>query len=302
MAGWPIATGLDPVVVPDRGRDAHCWAPPRTEPYVRLSRIRLPPWVCDGNARAVLWHCRTRSSACATLPRFCARCVLCRLAFPSAPALRSTRSIPGFPAPFAGFTATTPGSDFSCPCIAGYGSSPSRRGPDGRASVRSDTRPPRFRRVPFVRDEVFDPDRATAPRMTVPHLLPSAGWTASASVTLSISWLNRSPHTIAVYASWPPSPTELTQHSLPGGRYPLPGPDFHRLEPASLPGAPIGDLSGRYRHALTPRRGQAATGPSALVIHHPHLTGGGSTRGSGARAIAGSPTAGAPPGSQGRPG
>src|SRR5262249_60401586 len=21
---------------------------PRTEPYVRLSRIRLPPWVCDG--------------------------------------------------------------------------------------------------------------------------------------------------------------------------------------------------------------------------------------------------------------
>src|SRR3954471_10758182 len=27
------------------------------------------------------------------------------------------------------------------------------------------------------------------------------------------------------------------QHSLPGGRYPLPGPDFHRLERASFPGA-----------------------------------------------------------------
>jgi hypothetical protein len=26
----------------------------------------------------------------------------------------------------------------------------------------------------------------------------------------------------------------LTQHSLPGGRYPLPGPDFHRLEHASF--------------------------------------------------------------------
>src|SRR5208282_425975 len=26
----------------------------------------------------------------------------------------------------------------------------------------------------------------------------------------------------------------LTQHSLPGGRYPLPGPDFHRLERASF--------------------------------------------------------------------
>src|SRR5882724_3630989 len=32
-----------------RGRDAHSLlSAPRTEPYVRLSRIRLPPWVCDG--------------------------------------------------------------------------------------------------------------------------------------------------------------------------------------------------------------------------------------------------------------
>ena len=33
---------------------------PRTEPYVRLSRIRLPPRVCDGTS------CRIRSSACDT--------------------------------------------------------------------------------------------------------------------------------------------------------------------------------------------------------------------------------------------
>jgi len=26
----------------------------------------------------------------------------------------------------------------------------------------------------------------------------------------------------------------LTQHSLPGGRYPLPGPDFHRLNQISF--------------------------------------------------------------------
>jgi hypothetical protein len=65
------------------------------------------------------------------------------------------------------------------------------------------------------------------------HMLPSAGWTASASVTLTISWLNSPPRTIAVYASPPPSPTD-TQHSLPGRRYPLPGPDFHRLELASF--------------------------------------------------------------------
>jgi hypothetical protein len=36
-----------------------------------------------------------------------------------------------------------------------------------------------------------------------------------------------------VYASpWSSPPT--TQHSLPGGRYPLPGPVFHRLDRASF--------------------------------------------------------------------
>jgi hypothetical protein len=177
---------------------------------------------------------RARFSICDTPSRFCARRVLCRSAFPSAPALRSTRSAPGRPVLFAGFTATTAGSDFSCPCIAGYGSSPSRRGPHDRAIVRSGTRSPRFRRVPFVRDGDFDHDRASAPRIAVPHMLPSTGWKVSASVILTVSRLNSPPHTIAVYASWPPSPAELMQHSLPGGRCPLPGPDFHRLEPASF--------------------------------------------------------------------
>jgi len=41
------------------------------------------------------------------------------------------------------------------------------------------------------------------------------------------------PHTIAVYASLWSSPS-TPQHSLPGGRYPLPGPDFHRLDRASF--------------------------------------------------------------------
>src|SRR5215470_4428947 len=34
--------------VGSRGRDASYLAPPRTDPYVQLSRIRLLPWVCDG--------------------------------------------------------------------------------------------------------------------------------------------------------------------------------------------------------------------------------------------------------------
>src|SRR5881396_2521426 len=48
-----------------------------------------------------------------------------------------------------------------------------------------------------------------------------------------LSWLNPTPHTIAVYASRPLSPA-ATQHSLPSGRYPLLGPDFRRLDRTSL--------------------------------------------------------------------
>jgi hypothetical protein len=45
------------------GRDADCSRAPRTEPYERLSRIRLPPRVVTAFA------CRMRSSACDTLTR-----------------------------------------------------------------------------------------------------------------------------------------------------------------------------------------------------------------------------------------
>ena len=95
------------------------------------------------------------------------------------------------------------------------------------------TRSPRFRRDPFVRDVASDPGRATVPRVTAPHMLPSAVATASAPATSRISWLNPTPQTITVYAS-PWSSPSTTQHSLPGGCYPFPGPDFHRLDRASF--------------------------------------------------------------------
>src|SRR5207249_6445330 len=41
-----------------------------------------------------------------------------------------------------------------------------------------------------------------------------------------LSWLNPTPHAIAVYASQPLSPV-ATQHSLPSGRYSLLGPDLY---------------------------------------------------------------------------
>ena len=67
-------------------------------------------------------------------------------------------------------------------------------------------------------------------------MLPSTLLTGSASANFWLSRLNSTPHTIAVYASHPPSPA-TTQHSLPGARYGLPGPVSHRLDNASLPGA-----------------------------------------------------------------
>src|SRR5215831_11617610 len=48
-----------------------------------------------------------------------------------------------------------------------------------------------------------------------------------------LSWLNPTPHAIAVYASQPLSPV-ATQHSLPSGSYSLLGPDLHRLDRTSF--------------------------------------------------------------------
>src|SRR6266576_276676 len=174
-----------------------------------------------------------RSSPCDTVARFCARPVLCCSAFPLAPALGSTGSAADRSALFTGFTATTAGSDFSRSCIIGYGSSPSRCGPWGRRVHRPNVRPPRFRRLPFVRDVFFDHGRASVPRIAGPHMLPSTLLTGSASAVLWLSRLNSTPHTIAVYASHPPSPA-TTQHSLPGARYGLPGPVSHRQDHASF--------------------------------------------------------------------
>src|SRR5262252_8549164 len=81
---------------------------------------------------AILRMC---SSACDTLTRLCVRHVLCWLAFPLVPVLGSTGSAADCSALFAGFTATTPGSDFPPPYIIGYDSSSSRCGPGQRTAA-----------------------------------------------------------------------------------------------------------------------------------------------------------------------
>jgi hypothetical protein len=62
-----------------------------------------------------------------------------------------------------------------------------------------------------------------------------------------LSWLNPTPHAIAVYASQPLSPA-ATQHSLPSGRYSLLGPDLHRLDRTSL------RLAHSFNHLIGARR------------------------------------------------
>src|SRR5262249_49370554 len=80
-----------------------------------------------------------------------------------------------------------------------------------------------------------------------------------------LSWLNPTPHAIAVYASRPLSPV-ATQHSLPSGRYPLLGPDFHRLDRTSLRLAHsfdhlVGAGEKRRRHIEVER-------PSGVKVDH----------------------------------
>src|SRR5208283_2724155 len=74
-----------------------------------------------------------------------------------------------------------------------FGSSPSRRGPGSQCATAGHTRSPRFRRRLFARDGIFDHGRATAPRMTAPHILPSTIPSASAPAIFWLSQLNGPP-------------------------------------------------------------------------------------------------------------
>src|SRR5438034_1195395 len=137
---------------------------------------------------------------------------------------------------FADFPATMARSDFSCPCIIGFDSSSSRCGPSYSAPTRHrwpDPRSPSFRCDPFARDVALDPGRASvllsARRR---HTSSLCDWRSDVCSS-DLSWLNPTPHAIAVYASRPLSPV-AAQHSLPSGRYSLLGPDFHRLDRTSL--------------------------------------------------------------------
>ena len=104
--------------------------------------------VSDGRAHTYHAALRTRSNACDTLSRSCARHVLCWPAFPSVPVLGSAGSAADRSALFVGFVATTTESDFSGSYIIGFDSSSSRCGP-AESARRSNPRPPGSRAKSF---------------------------------------------------------------------------------------------------------------------------------------------------------
>src|SRR5215813_4466817 len=86
-----------------------------------------------------------------------------------------------------------------------------------------------------------------------------------------LSWLNPTPHAIAVYASQPLSPV-ATQHSLPSGRYSLtwaglPPAGSHQLAAGALIQSPR-----QHARAASPaHRGRAFVQSAAIKQHH-HAT------------------------------
>jgi hypothetical protein len=119
--GLLVLAGLAPA-----GMAASLAAP---EPYVQLSCIRLPPRMFDGWPRPSV-RAPARGHA---FPALCpARAESVRVLLGLRPSLHRLRC--RSPALFGGFVATMAESDFSCPCIIGFGSSPSRCGPVGSAA------------------------------------------------------------------------------------------------------------------------------------------------------------------------
>ena len=96
--------------------------------------------------------CRTQPSTCDTLSRFCARHVRCWSAFLPFPTLRSTCSVTGCPALFAGFVAAMAESDFSGSCIIGYDSEPRIRADDTWLALGAAGVPPSGGRAARVLD------------------------------------------------------------------------------------------------------------------------------------------------------
>ena len=183
--------------------------------------------------------CRMRSSACDTLSRLCARRVLCWSAFPLVSALRSTgsarRIAPPLCSPASQLLWRSPTSRVRASSATAPRLPDADRRLDTHARRRPDARSPRFRRDPFARDVALRPRQGdSASHSGIAHVAFDHE-DGLRPCDLIISWLNPTPHALAVYASWsasPPAHATLASRRLATA---LPGPDFHRLiAPACL--------------------------------------------------------------------
>ena len=246
----------------DRGRNARYRAPP--------AQIRTGPIKASGSYLGCLAaRCKTdvtlQLSAHAPAPgtRFPGsefRRVLCWPVFPLVPALRSTASAAGRPALFGSFVATMAKSDFSCPYITGYGSSPSRCGPGAASRLWSDMRSPGSRTRSVRTCQGLRPRWAgRALAIARPSILPSATRTASAPRMTSISRLNGWPMRSPADAS--PMSSRTTAHGSGPMWFAIPSPQW-TLTTYSLP---VSRRTPESTHSA--RHGRCSTRPAASFCH-----------------------------------
>src|SRR3954447_6487900 len=116
-------------------------------------------------------------------------------------------------------------------------------------AAAGDSRSPRFRRDPFVRELVSDPGRATVPRIAAPpHVAFGALDRLGPCVDVHFV-APYSPHTIAVYAS-PWSSPSTPQHSLQAGATPYLGRTLTGWTAPASPGAPKNERRGGRRQKI----------------------------------------------------
>src|SRR4249919_2640167 len=136
-----------------------------------------------------------------------------------------------------------------------------RRTRERTLNRRPDVGYPRFRRNPFARDVLLDPDGMTVPRITALHMLRSTMTTVSAPANSSFRGSITHPTqplcTLRVRRY-----RRLTQHSLPGG---LLGLTWAGLAPADR-----ASFAGAFFHSITSSARTISVGgtvrPSALAV------------------------------------
>ena len=155
---------------------------PRTDPGVRLSRTGLLPEVRRDQAggevapqRRSAGRRRVRMPGPVLRPEHRQSSTIPPTEPPSLHALRrrSSRSC-------SGASPALRGSSDSSPVPRQLRLLAFLPRPGIATATAGQMRSPRFHRDPFVRDVASDPGRATAPRITTPHMLPSTPLTVSA--------------------------------------------------------------------------------------------------------------------------